>query len=94
MLLFLFLCLITAGFVIELVQKHVLKMKEPDIRELWTELEEQEWYRTLLSDPELHRWVELDKQNGLLKDPYYVRKIIDQSGHRDGYICYIRDKTK
>lgn len=94
MLLFLFLCLLTVGFFIEIIQKHVFKIKEPDIRDLWTELEHEGWYQELCAAPEIKRWIELDKQNGLLKDPYYVRKIIDQAGHREGYIRYITDKTK
>jgi hypothetical protein len=94
MLLFLLLCLLTAGFFIEIFQKHILKMRDPDIHQLWAELENEEWFQKLNDIPDFKKWIELDKQNGLLKDPYYVRKIIDQGGHREGYIRYIIDKTK
>ncbi|MBD7965457.1 hypothetical protein [Fictibacillus norfolkensis] len=92
MLLFLLLCLLTAGFFIEIFQKHILKIKEPDIRSLWEELDKQDWYNILISDSELAEWIELDKKNGLLKDPYYVRKVLDKPGHREGYIQYIKSK--
>lgn len=94
MMLFLLLCLITAGLFIEVIQKRVLKIKDPDIEELWAQLENEKWYKELISDPELKEWVLLDKQNGLLNDPYYVRKIIENGGHRDGYINYIKNKAK
>ena len=94
MLLFLFLSLLTAGFVIEIIQKHVLKIKDPDIQDLWAELENQEWYTDMINDPDLKIWIELEKQNGLLRDAYYVRKIIDHVGHREGFIRYIADKAK
>ncbi|MQR97576.1 hypothetical protein [Fictibacillus phosphorivorans] len=94
MLLFLLLCLLTAGFFIEIFQKHILKIKEPDIQSLWEELDEQDWYNRLTNDSEQKEWIELDKKNGLLKDPYYVRKVIDQPGHREGYIRYIQEKCK
>jgi hypothetical protein len=94
MLLFLLLCLITAGLIIEVIQKRVLKIKDPDIKDLWTELESEKWYEELISDPKLKEWVLLDKQNGLLKDPYYVRKIIESEGHREGFINYIKNKAK
>jgi hypothetical protein len=93
MLLFLLLCLITAGLIIEVIQKRVLKIKDPDIKDLWTELESEKWYEELISDPKLKEWVLLDKQNGLLKDPYYVRKIIESEGHREGFINYIKNKA-
>lgn len=94
MMLFLLLCLITAGLLIEVVQKRVLQIKEPDIQELWTKLENENWYKQLISDPDLKEWILLDKQNGLLKDPYYVRKIIENAGHREGYINYIKKKAR
>lgn len=94
MMLFLLLCLIAAGLLIEVIQKRVLKIKDPDIQELWAELEKAKWYGELISDPELKEWVLLDKQNGLLKDPYYVRKILESEGHREGFINYIKNKAK
>ncbi|WP_226536477.1 hypothetical protein [Fictibacillus halophilus] len=94
MMLFLLLCLITAGLTIEVIQKRVLKIKDPDIEELWAELENRKWYEELISDPKLKEWVLLDKQNGLLKDPYYVRKIIESEGHRLGFVSYIKNKAK
>lgn len=94
MMLFLLLCLITAGLLIEIIQKRVLKIKDPDIKDLWTELEREKWYEELIGDPELKKWILLDKQNGLLKDPYYVRKILESEGHRQGFISYIKNKAK
>lgn len=67
MLLFLLLSLLTAGFVIEIIQKHVLKIKDPDIQDLWEELENQEWYTDMVTDPDLRIWIELEKQNETIK---------------------------
>jgi hypothetical protein len=94
MMLFLLLCLIAAGLVIEVVQKHVLKIKDPDINELWEELDKEKWFNKLMRDPILKEWVLLEKQKGLLKDPYYVRKIIENEGHRDGFVNYMKSKAK
>jgi hypothetical protein len=94
MMLFLLLCLIAAGLVIEVVQKHVLKIKDPDINELWEELDKEKWFNKLMRDPILKEWVLLEKQKGLLKDPYYVRKIIKNEGHRDGFVNYMKNKAK
>lgn len=91
---FLLLCLIAAGLIIEVIQKRVLRIKEPDIEELWLDLEKEEWFQELLRDPKLKEWVELDKQRGLLKDPYYVGKIIGNDGHREGFINYLKEKAK
>lgn len=93
-MLVLFLCLITGALLVELFRKYVLGIKDPDIHDLWQELDETEWFKDLISKPELRKWILSDKENGLLKDPYYVRKIIDKEGHRDGFIKYIYDKNK
>ncbi|SFB11826.1 MULTISPECIES: hypothetical protein [unclassified Bacillus (in: firmicutes)] len=89
-----FLCLLTGAFFVELFRKYILGIKDPDIHDLWKELDETEWFKELMSNPELRKWILSDKEKGLLKDPYYVRKIIDKEGHRDGFINYIQDKSR
>jgi hypothetical protein len=94
MMTFIFLCVLAVGFLIELFQKYVLGKKDPEIEDVWRELEQEEWYKDLLKNTHFKEWILLDKQKGLLKDPYYVRKIIDHEGHRDGFISYLNEKAK
>lgn len=93
-MLILLLTLLSAALIIELIRKYILRIKDPSIEELWLELEEQSWFKELLINPELAKWICEDKENGLLRDPYYVRKIIDRDQHRQGFIKYLMDKTK
>jgi hypothetical protein len=90
---FIFLLLLTGALIINFFQKYILRIKDPDIEELWEELDEQDWYRELKADPEIEDFLEVSKFDGLLKDPYYVRKIIDSEGHRMGFIHYVKEKT-
>ncbi|MFD2511970.1 hypothetical protein ACFSUR_27710 [Halalkalibacter alkalisediminis] len=62
--------------------------------EHWNELMKQEWFQKLLENREVKEWVESDKEHGLLHDPYYIRKIIDQEMHRETFITYVHGKTR
>ncbi|QOR68733.1 hypothetical protein IM538_11765 [Cytobacillus suaedae] len=92
-MLFLFLCILTVGLVISLFQKYILRIKDPNIEDLWIELHQQEWFKELLEHQEIKMMIEASKETGLLRDPYYVRKIIDQEGHRDGFIEFIYENA-
>ncbi|MDZ5471260.1 hypothetical protein SM124_05825 [Bacillus sp. 31A1R] len=91
-MLILLLTLLFGALIIEGIRKYVLRIKDPDIEDLWNELNEREWYRELLENPQIKKWIEIDKESGLLSDPYYVRKILDKEDHRQGFIKYIRGK--
>lgn len=91
---FLFLCLLTGGLVIELVRKYILKIKDPSIEELWTELDQEDWYEELCKNKQINEFLIQSKENGLLKDPHYVRNIIDKEGHRLGFINYVKKMVK
>ncbi len=86
--------MLTVGLVVSFVQKYILRIKDPNIEELWKELHEQDWFKDLLQHQEIKLILDASKETGLLRDPYYVRKIIDQEGHRDGFIEYVLNKTK
>ncbi|WP_456271108.1 hypothetical protein [Bacillus sp. AK031] len=92
-MIFLFLLLMTGALIAGLVQKYILRIKEPDIEELWIELHKQEWYKEMEATPEYKEFLDLSKREGLLQDPYYVRKIIDKEGHREGFINHIRNQA-
>lgn len=92
-MLFLFLCMLTVGLVISFVQKYILRIKDPNIEDLWKELHQHQWFKDLLTQQEVKMIIETSKQSGLLRDPYYVRKIIDQEGHRDGFIEYVYENA-
>lgn len=89
----LLLLLLTGALIAGFIQKYILRIKDPDVEELWQELEEQDWYKELKENPEIEEFVETSKREGLLNDPYYVRKIIDNEGHRAGFINYVKKKT-
>lgn len=91
---FLFLCILTVGLIISLFQKYILRIKEPDVEELWKELEQKQWFKDLIQKQEVKMAIEASMRSGLLKDPYYVQKIIDHEGHRDGFIEYVYKLTK
>ncbi|MFE8699337.1 hypothetical protein ACFYKX_01740 [Cytobacillus sp. FJAT-54145] len=91
---FLFLCLLTAGLLINFVQKYILRIKEPNIDELWRELESEEWFIEFIKNPKIKDYVEQSKDSGLLSDPYYVRKILDHEGHREGFLNHVVAKLK
>lgn len=90
---FILLIVIMGGLIVQFFQKYILKIKDPNIKDLWLELNEQEWYNTLLKSEKIKEFIQLSKENGLLSDPHYVRKIIDREGHREGFIKYINEKV-
>ncbi|HZG71340.1 MAG TPA: hypothetical protein VEY51_07350 [Chondromyces sp.] len=94
MLIFLLLCLFAGGFFIELIQRYVLRVKKPDIEDLWIQLEKESWFIELMKDPEVKDWIAADKKSGLLSDHYYVQKVIDREEHREGFLKYLAEKTK
>jgi hypothetical protein len=86
---FIFLCLIAGGLIIEGVRKYILKIKDPSIEEIWLELDDEEWYKALLRNEKMKPYLLKSKENGLLRDPHYVRNIIDKEGHREGFVNYM-----
>ncbi|GAE26299.1 hypothetical protein JCM9140_2348 [Halalkalibacter wakoensis JCM 9140] len=90
----LFLILFTGGLFITFFQKALFWKKQPRIDQLWSELAEEDWYKELIQDPRQKEWIASDKENGLLRDPYFCRKIIDEEIHREVFINYIVGKTK
>lgn len=86
---FIFLCLLTGGLIIEGVRKYILKIKDPTIEDIWLELDEEEWFKELMLNEKMKPYLLQSKENGLLKDPHYVRNIIDKEGHREGFINYM-----
>ncbi|HWO96725.1 MAG TPA: hypothetical protein VNM45_10385 [Bacillus sp. (in: firmicutes)] len=89
---FLMLCLFTGAFFIGLIRKYIFGIKDPDIQELWQELDKEGWYQELLQNPTIKNSISYHKEHGLLSDPYYVRKIIDREEHRKGFIHYVSEK--
>jgi hypothetical protein len=87
---FIFLFLIAGGLIIEGVRKYILKIKDPTIEEIWLERNEEEWYQELMRKEKIKPYMLKSKEKGLLRDPHYVRNIIDKEGHRDGFINYIK----
>jgi hypothetical protein len=91
---FIFLCLLTGGLIIEGVRKYILKIKDPTIEDIWLELDEEEWFKELMQNEKMRSYLLQSKENGLLKDPHFVRNIIDKEGHREGFINYMTKMVK
>jgi hypothetical protein len=90
---FLFLCILTVGLVISFFQKYILRIKEPNVEELWIELEQKQWFKELIQQHEVKKVIEASKNSGILSDPYYVQKIMEQEGHRDGFVLYVYEQA-
>lgn len=86
--------MLVGAMIVHLFQKYILRIKDPSIEELWIELEEQDWYQSLVKNDRIKQFMMLAKDGGLLSDPHYVRKIIDKEGHREGFIRYVHEKVK
>jgi hypothetical protein len=89
----LLLLLLTGALIVNFVQKYILRIKDPNIEDLWLELDEQEWYQTLVRNEKVNNFIRYSKENGLLSDPFYVRKILDKEGHREGFIRHVSEKV-
>ncbi len=76
--------------VLHVVRKYVLRVKDPTLEEVWGELDQQDWYQELVQDERLARAIVFQKDQGLLADWYYVKKIIKDKGARDGFIEYVK----
>lgn len=77
-----------------LIKKYIFRIKDPTLQEAWDELHKQEWYQALLRDDQIRKYIELQKADGLLSDWYYVKKVIEQKGARDGFIEYVENQAR
>ncbi|MDT8859548.1 hypothetical protein N0O92_04825 [Alkalihalobacillus sp. MEB130] len=93
MLFLLLLVLLAGGLLIGGIQRIFIRKENPDIEQLWAELDQQEWFKQLIEQPERNAWVVSDKESGLLQDPYFCKKILEKEVHRDMFIKYITEKT-
>lgn len=83
-----------AAGVMHVVRKYILRVKDPSLEEVWEELNQQNWYQDLIQDEQVSHFMDVQKQQGLLSDWYYVRKIIKQKGPRDGFIEFVKKELK
>ena len=80
--------LVGAGL-LQFVKKYIFQIQGPSIDEVWVELEEQPWYQEWVRNDRTKAYLEQSKQNGLLSDPYYVKRVIHHEGTRDGFIEFM-----
>jgi hypothetical protein len=85
----LLVALFLGALVVEIIRKSILRMKDPSLEEVWVELDQQNWYQELIQDDIYRKYLEQSKQEGLLSDWYYVRKVVKHKGARDGFIEYV-----
>jgi hypothetical protein len=92
MLLFLFLVVLTIAGIIEIIRKYVLHMKDPDPSELLEKLEQKKWYQELIAVEEYRERIESQKNSGLLKDPHFLKKLLEHEGTVLGFISFVKNK--
>jgi hypothetical protein len=90
----LFFLLILAMFVaglVHLFRQYILRIKEPTVEELWEQLDQQPWFQELLEHSPYALKISNLKDQGILKDVHYVRKLLHHQGTIDGFIHYIKE---
>ncbi len=80
--------LVGAG-AIQLIKKYILRIPDPTAEEMWLRLEAEEWFQELIQDEQMKTYMEQSKRSGLLSDWYYVKKILEHKGTRDGFISFV-----
>lgn len=90
----LLLIAMTGAALVHLFRKYILRIEEPKIEELWTQLENQDWFQQFLRDPFSSSYIYHLREHGLLKDAHYVQKLLSHEGTRNGFIHYIKARTK
>ncbi|WP_202080564.1 hypothetical protein [Caldalkalibacillus salinus] len=94
MIIGLLLVALSIAFIIELIRKYILRVEEDDIHELWQALEKEAWFQVLLTDEHVKPHIVNMKDNGILTNPEYVKKLLEHEGTREGFIAYIQSKRR
>jgi hypothetical protein len=94
MLIILVILALLGGVVAQLFSTYILKVKEPSISELWKELDQQSWFIELMDDPTLAMLIESYKDQGILRDPHYVQRLLSHQGTIDGFITHLKNKKR
>lgn len=88
----LFAVLLMGAGAVQLVKKYILRIPDPTVEEMWSRLEEEEWYQELIRDEQMAAYMEHSKHSGLLSNWYYVKKIIEHKGTRDGFLSFVEEE--
>jgi hypothetical protein len=90
MLFFLLIIMMIVAGLVHLFRRYILRIKEPNLDELWKELDQQGWFQELLQHPAKATLIHNLKEQGLLRDAHYVQKLLHHQGTIDGFIRYIK----
>ncbi|MDM5199109.1 hypothetical protein QUF79_13895 [Fictibacillus enclensis] len=90
----LMLLLLAGAGIVGFIKKHILRIKDPDLAYYLAELKKQCWYQELMNDPQSSRLIQSFEKSGPLKDVYYVQRLLANDGCRDGFIAYIKEKSR
>ncbi|MFC7370663.1 hypothetical protein ACFQPF_03125 [Fictibacillus iocasae] len=88
----LMLIILAIALVLQGIKKHVLRIPEPDPSAALKELEMQEWFIALYSDPENKMVIDGFKKDGPLSDANTIKRLITHEGARIGFIRYVEEK--
>jgi len=89
MLFFLIVTVLIGAGLLQLVKRYIFRIKEPSLDEVWEELGVQPWYQVWIKNDQMKAYIIKSKQNGLLADPYYVKRIIRHTGTREGFFEFM-----
>lgn len=90
----LMLLILAGAGIVGFVKKHILRIKDPDLNHYLAELKKQSWYQEFVNDPQSSGLIQSFEKSGPLKDVHYVQKLLVNDGFRDGFIAYIKEKTR
>jgi hypothetical protein len=91
MLFFILIMMMIVAGVVHLFRRHILRIKEPSIEELWEQLDQQPWFQELLEHSPYALKINKLKDQGLLTNVHYVEKLLQHQGTIDGFIHYIKE---
>lgn len=94
MLIMLLLIMMIGAALVHLFRIYILRIKEPTIEDLWPQLESQTWFKQLRKDPHASTYINHAREHGFLKDAHYVQKLLSHEGTRNGFLQYIKARTK
>lgn len=84
--------LLIGGGTLQLFKKYILRIPDPTVETMWSRLEAEEWFQKLIQDDQMAAYMEQSKQTGLLSDWYYVKKVIEHKGTRDGFLSFVENE--
>lgn len=88
------LLLLAGAGILGFIRKHIFRIQDPDLEHYLKMLKDQEWFQELASDPRSKSLIVSFEKSGPLKDVYYVQRLLQNEGSKEGFIRYIQEKAR